>query len=75
MLQYISRIFYPVNKYTHEATIALLPSTTHPQSWAEPHTHAHKDKSLPSVPLSPEEQNLPSICPLTPASCRFTAKD
>ena len=26
---------------THEATIALLPSTMHPQSWAEPHTHMH----------------------------------
>ena len=60
---------------THEATIALLPSTTHPQSWAEPHTHAHTDKSSPSVPPSPEEHNLPSICPSTPASYRSSAKD
>ena len=26
---------------THKAAIALLPSTTHPQSWAEPHIHIH----------------------------------
>ena len=40
---------------THEAAIALLPLTTHPQSWAEPHIHIHTGKSLPSVPPSPEE--------------------
>ena len=34
------------NNTTHEATVALLPSTMHPQSWVEPHTHAHTCKSL-----------------------------
>ena len=29
------------NNNTHKAAIALLPSTTHPQSWAEPHIHTH----------------------------------
>ena len=63
------------NNNTHEATIALLPSTMHPQSRAEPHTHAHTGKSLPSVPPSPEERNLPSLYPSTAASCRSSAKD
>ena len=45
---------------------AALPSTTHPQSWVEPHIHVHTGKSLPSVPPSPEEHNLPSLCPSTP---------
>ena len=44
------------NNNTQEAAIALLPLTTHPQSWAEPHIHVHTGKSLPSVPPSPEEQ-------------------
>ena len=56
------------NCYTHTAAITQLPSTTHPQSWAEPHIHVHMGKSLPSVPPSPEEHNLPSVCPSTPAS-------
>ena len=43
------------NNNTHKATIALLPSTTHPQSWAEPHIHVFTGKSLPCVPPSPEE--------------------
>ena len=34
---------------THEA---LLSSTTHSQSWAEPHIHIHTGKSLPPVPPS-----------------------
>ena len=63
------------NNNTHKATIALLPSTTHPQSWAEPHVHIHTGKSLPSVPPLPEEHNLPFICPSTTASCRSSAKD
>ena len=62
---------YSNNKDTHEATITLLPSTMHPQSWAEPHIHVHTGKSLPPVPPSPEEHNLPSLYPAsTPASCR-----
>ena len=35
---------------THEAAVALLPLTTHPQSWVEPHIHIHTGKPLPSVP-------------------------
>ena len=62
------------NNNTHRATIALLPSITHPQSWAEPHIHAHTGKSLPFVPPSPEEQNLPSTCLSTPANCRSSAQ-
>ena len=37
-------------KYSQEPAVALLPSTTHPQSWVEPHIHVHTGKSLPSVP-------------------------
>ena len=44
----------PHNNNTQEAAIALLPSTTHPQSWAKPHIHVHTGKSLPSVPPSPK---------------------
>ena len=42
---------------TQEAATALLPSTTHPQSWAEPHIHVHTGKSLPSVFL-PHLRNI-----------------
>ena len=45
---------------THGVTIALLPSTVRPQSWAYVYIQANP---LPSVPPSPEEHNLPSICP------------
>ena len=39
----------------YDTAIELLPSTTHPQSWAEPRIHVHTGKSLPFVLPSPEE--------------------
>ena len=52
---------------THKATLALLPSTTHPQSWVEPHIHVRTGKSLLTY--------HPSICPSTIGSCRSSVKD
>lgn len=38
---------------TQEVTIALLPSTMHPQSRVKPHIHVRTGKFLTSVPPSP----------------------
>ena len=62
--------FRGVYTITQEAAIALMPSTTHPQSW-----HTYMYIQVPSVPPSPEEHNLSSVCPSTPASCRSSAND
>ena len=64
------------NNNTHDATIALLPSTMHPQSWAEPHIHVRTGKSLPSVPPLPEEHTYHLFAPqLQPATDPHAAKD
>ena len=40
------------NNTTHEATIALLSSTTHPQSWLEPHIHVQRQILTILLPLN-----------------------
>ena len=46
---------------TQEAAIALLPLNTHPQSWAEPHTHYKYRQILAYHLLLP---HWPVICPV-----------